>query len=278
MTVLDSPSTSLSDALAVRAGRARLDATWSSWAGPHGGLVAALALRQAQVVVGDRLPRSLHAHFLSPAPLGEVRLAARLLREGGASAVAEVGVSAADGDGPSVFATVVAGRARGPAPAVEAVPAPVVPGPRDCAPLVLPAELVPFSQHFAFRPATDAVPGGGGALAELVAWVRPLADTPLDAPFDAALDAAALTVLLDVMPPALYAVGSVPVPVPTVEMSASFTGVVAAPGWVLCRIATRQAADGWCVDDSEVWAADGRLLAQARQTRRVLGDLARVAA
>lgn len=270
MTVLDNPSTSLSDALAVRAGRAHLDPTWSSWAGPHGGLVAALALRQAQRVVGDRLPRSLHAHFLSPAPLGEVRLTARLLREGGASAVAEVGVSGAAADEPAVFATVVAGRARGPAPAVEAVPVPVVPGPRDCTPLVLPTALVPFSQHFAFRPATEAVPGGGGALAELVAWVRPLADTPLDA--------AALTVLLDVMPPALYAVASVPVPVPTVELSASFTGAVAEPGWVLCRIATRQAADGWCVDDSEVWAPDGQLLAQARQTRRVLGDLAGAAA
>lgn len=266
MTLLDSPVTSLADALEVRSGRARLDSSWSSWAGPHGGLVAGLALRHGRGLAGDRLPRSLHAHFLAPAPLGEVRLTGRLLREGGASAVVEVGVTAPRSDEPVVVATLVAGRARGPAPVVEAVPAPVVPPARECAPLVLPAELVPFSQHFAFRPATDAVPGGGGPLAELVAWVRPHVEGPLDA--------AALTVLLDVMPPALYAIATVPVPVPTVELSASFTGAVAGPGWVLCRIATRQADDGWCVDDSEVWAEDGTLLAQARQTRRVLGTLA----
>lgn len=264
------PPGSLADALLVRAGRAELDASWSSWAGPHGGLVAALALREALGPVGDRVPRSLHAHFLAPAPLGSVRLSSRLLREGGASAVAEVALAGAGTEGPVLVATLVAGRSRGPAPAVEAVPAPVVPGPQDCAPLVLPADLVPFSRHFAFRPANEARPGGGGALAELVAWVRP--QVPVE------LDAAALTVLLDVMPPALYAVGSVPVPVPTVELSAAFTGVTCPPGWVLCRIATRHAADGWCVDDSEVWAPDGRLLAQARQTRRVLGDLGQAAA
>lgn len=266
MTLLGTPVTSLAQALAVHAGTARLDSSWSSWAGPHGGLVAGLALRHGQGLVGDRVPRSLHAHFLVPAPVGEVRLTARLLREGGAGAVVEVGVTAADADEPAVVATLVAGRARGPAPAVEAVPAPVVPPAGDCAALALPAELVPFSQHFAFRPATAAVPGGGGEVAELVAWVRPHAPVPLDA--------AALAVLLDVMPPALYAVATAPVPVPTVELSASFTGATAEPGWVLCRIATRQAADGWCVDDSEVWSAEGTLLAQARQTRRVLGALA----
>lgn len=263
-------ATSLADALAVRSGptaSAWLDAAWSSWAGPHGGLVAGLALRHAQALVGDRLPRSLHAHFLTVPPLGEVRLAGRLLREGGSSAVAEVGVRGRDEDEQAVFATVVAGRGRGPAPSYDAVPAPEVPPVHDCDVLVLPADLVPFSQHFAFHPATPAMPGGGGDLAELVAWVRPHVRVPVDA--------AVLTVLLDVMPPALYAIRTTPVPVPTVELSASFTGAEVGDDsrWLLCRIATRQAADGWCVDDSEVWSRGGRLLAQARQTRRVLGSL-----
>ena len=42
---------------------------------------------------------------------------------------------------------------------------------------------------------------------------------------------------------------------------------------MLTRIATRTAGDGWCVEDSEVWTPEGRLLAQSRQTRRVLGEL-----
>ena len=74
------------------------------------------------------------------------------------------------------------------------------------------------------------------------------------------------------MPPALYGATAVPVAVPTVELSVSFTEAPAASGWVLLRISTRTAAGGWCVDDSEVWDRDGRLLAQGRQTRRVLGE------
>lgn len=156
-------------------------------------------------------------------------------------------------------------RPRATAGGYAAVPAPDVPPPDGCPPLELPVEFVPFSQHVEYRSATAARPLAGGPVAELVAWVR-LRD-------GAALDAAALAVLCDVMPPALYAATTVPVPVPTVELSLAFSGVDAAPGWALTRIATRTAADGWCVDDAEVWDAAGRLLVQARQVRRVLGDL-----
>jgi acyl-CoA thioesterase len=131
---------------------------------------------------------------------------------------------------------------------------------------VLPAELVPFSQHLHVRPATAALPLGGGDDPELVAWVRLVEDVPLDA--------AALTLLVDAMPPALYGATSTPVAVPTVELSVSFPESPMAHGWVLIRIATRTASGGWCVDDSEVWDLEGRLLAQARQTRRVLGEWA----
>ena len=162
------------------------------------------------------------------------------------------------------------GRARGGGAPYAAVPLPAVPGPEQCAPLALPVEMVPYGQHLEHRPATPALPLTPGPLAELVAWVRLRADDPLDA--------AALTVLADAMPPALYAITATPVAVPTVELSLAYaSGLDEAPrrGWVLVRISTRSAADGWCVDDSEVWAPDGMLLVQARQTRRVLGDVVR---
>jgi acyl-CoA thioesterase len=77
-------------------------------------------------------------------------------------------------------------------------------------------------------------------------------------------------------PPALYGALEVPVPVPTADLYVHFAGGASASTdpWALVRIGTSSAGDGWCVDDSEVWDRDGRLLASARQTRLVLGSAA----
>lgn len=249
---------SIIEAMEVRDGRATIDRTWWSWAGPHGGFVAGLCLRASLPRLGEgRAPRSLHVVFLEPAGEGVLALDATLLREGGSSAVVAVAA------GEALRATVVGGRPRGESE-VQAEAAPDVPRPEDCADTPLPVDFVPFSQHLRFRFATDARPFASGAAAELVAWVRLVDDVPLDH--------AALVVLVDAMPPAVYAVAATPVAVPTVDLTVSFTDAPPATGWVLLRITTRSAAGGWCLDDSEVWDADGRLLARGRQTRRVLGE------
>ena len=252
-------TTSLTDALRVSDGIATIDRSWWSWAGPHGGLVAGLCVRASQPVLGvGRVPRSLHAVFLEPAAEGELRMDAAVVREGGSSVV----VSVAAGD--AVHATVVAGRPRGDS-VIPAEPLPDVPGPEDCDDTPLPVEFVPFSQHLRFRFASAARPFASGSEAQLLAWVRLVDDVPVDH--------AALVMLVDAMPPAAYAVAATPVAVPTVDLTVSFTDAPPASGWVLLRITTRSAAGGWCLDDSEVWDADGRLLARGRQTRRVLGEL-----
>ena len=247
-----------------------LDRSWWSWAGPHGGLLAAVALRAGQPLAGaGRTPRALSAQFLRTVDDGEVRPEALLVREGGASSTVSSLLRGSDG-GTVLQAVLTSGRARGGGRPYAVVTMPDVPGPQDCEPLALPVELVPYGQHFEHRPATGALPFSGGDRAELVAWVRLRDDDPLDA--------AALTVLVDAMPPALYGVVREPVVVPTVDLTVAYaSGLDDQPrrGWVLVRIATRTAADGWCVDDSEVWAPDGTLLVQARQTRRVLGELGR---
>ena len=247
-----------------------LDRSWWSWAGPHGGLLAAVAVRAGSRLAGDgRTPRALSAQFLRTVDDGEVRPEAALVREGGASSTVSSVLRGSDG-GVVLQSVLTSGRARGGGQPYSVVGVPEVPGPEDCEPLALPVELVPYGQHFEHRPAAGPLPFSGGDRAELVAWVRLRADDPLDA--------AALTVLVDAMPPALYGVARTPVVVPTVDLTVSYaSGLDEAPrrGWVLVRIATRTAADGWCVDDSEVWAPDGTLLVQARQTRRVLGELAR---
>jgi acyl-CoA thioesterase len=254
----DSGQASLSHALTLLDGRANLERSWFSWAGPQGGLVSGLCLRAGLPLLGEgRTPRSLTVLLLEPAGEGELEFTASSVRDGGSSAV--VAISAGD----VARATLVGGRSRGTS-TLSAVSPPDVRGPEDCPDLVLPVEFVPFSQHLQFRPATQARPLSGGDQAELVAWVRFVEDAPLDA--------AALAVLVDAMPPALYGATAAPVAVPTVELTVSFAEAPEARGWVLLRIITRTASGGWCVDDSEVWDVEGRLLAQGRQTRRVLGE------
>lgn len=256
---------------AVLAGPApvRVDRSWWSWAGPHGGLLAALALRAASGLAGPgRTPRALTVQLLQ-APDDALLPSADLIREGGASSTVSSALRGADGT-PAVNAVLTSGRSGGGGTPYTAVPAPDVPGPDGCAPVDLPVDVVPYTQHLELRPAAGTLPFAGGSVAEMVAWVRLIDDDPLDT--------AALTVLADSMPPALYAIATTPVAVPTVELSMSYaSGLDAAPrrGWVLVRIATRTAADGWCVDDSNVWAPDGELLVSSRQTRRVLGEVTR---
>jgi len=80
-------------------------------------------------------------------------------------------------------------------------------------------------------------------------------------------------VVLKAFPTSLKAKMTVPVPMPVVQLTIEFAeGLVGDPvhGWVLIRIRTDHAGGGWVTDDSTAWSEDGRLLAQARQARRVL--------
>lgn len=261
-----SPVATVAGALRLTDGAAHLDASWRSWSGPQGGLLAGLLLRAGGAVAGGRSPRALTVQFLHPVPEGAVHVDAQVVRDGGTSSTVAAALTA--GGGPLVTATLLSGRARGGGAPWAGVPAPAVPRPEDCAPLELPVEMVPFSQHVHYRPADGRLPLAGGSEPVLTAWVRMRSQEPVDA--------AVLTVLSDAMPPALYGLTRVPVAVPSVELSVLYaSGLDEEPqtGWVLVRATTRTAADGWCVDDADLWSESGRLLVQARQTRRVLGEL-----
>jgi acyl-CoA thioesterase len=247
----------------IRRSTAVLDRTLWSWAGPHGGLLAAIALSAAgEVVAADRVPQVLSVQFLAGAGDQPLQLAAQVLRSGGSSDVVRVDV-ATDGE-PVLTATATLARPRPGGTRYDAVPAPAVPSPDDC-PVVPPVDLVPFTRHLEIRRIGQG-PVEGGAVAQLLAWVRWAGE-------DRRVDALALVVLVDALAPALYGIATQPVPVPTVDLTVTLQPGTPVAGWTLVRISTRTAVDGWCVDDSDVWAHDGRLLAQARQTRRVLGDV-----
>jgi acyl-CoA thioesterase len=244
----------------------RIDPSWWSWDGAHGGHVAALAL----TAVRDRFPggaqpvRTLTTHFLAPVDTDPLHFSGTAPAAGRRTAAC-VFTGHQKGQ-PVVVGSALFGPGRE-GPSYDGQPAPDVPGPDDCAPVELPGHLAPFARQLKIRPATADLPLAGGDRAELMAWVR-FAD-------GRALDAATAVTLTDVLPPALFARWRTARPVPTAELTVHLTDAVddgAPEGWALVRIRTDHAAGGWAVDDSAVWAADGRLLALGRQSRVVRGE------
>lgn len=240
----------------------RVDASWRSWSGVHGGLLAGILLDQANRTVPHLVPRALHVSYLAAVRSDTMSVSADLVREGRTSATVRAEVRS--DDRPSVIGTATFGTV-GDGPEIAAEKAPSAPSPENSIPLPSPVELVPFTQYVEFRSPDGSAPMSGGAEPVLTAWVR--MSLPLDSP------AKGLAVLLDALAPALYAMRTTPVPVPSVEFAIHFTAAFAAvdlTGWNLVRIRTEHAGGGWCVDGSEVWSADGTLLATGRQSRRIL--------
>ncbi|MGP3923483.1 acyl-CoA thioesterase [Streptomyces sp. 8N616] len=246
----------------------RVDRSWGSGPGAHGGYLAALGLgaMRARLALDsghDRPVRSLTTHFLARVDDRPLALHTTVERSGRGTAVA--GLRAEQGGEQALLGSATFGSPR-PGPYHHGSPAPAVPGPGDCPPLALPQGLATFAQRLEIRPATPARPLGGGESAELVAWMRFRDGRPLDA--------GAVTVLADAPPPALFALWTAPRPVPTAELTVHYGSALddgPATGWALVRIRGEHAGSGWAVDDSAVWDADGHLLALARQARRVLG-------
>ncbi|MFG2629784.1 thioesterase family protein [Streptomyces sp. NPDC048473] len=260
-------------------GNVTIDPSWWSWAGAHGGYVAALALTEMRAHLseqhGEPGPvQALSAHFLAPVDERPLTLNAVVERAGRR---ASVSTFSGEQDGTAVLvgsavfgaAGLRPGSAPDRGPGYDGLPMPALPEAARCEPQTLPMQLAAFAQYLEIRPATAARPLAGGPDAELTAWVRFVDGRPLDAE--------ALVVLVDALPPALFACWTVPRPVPTAQLTVHFTdALVSGPvqEWALVRIRTEHAGSGWAVDDSAVWAADGRLLALARQSRTVLGEQA----
>jgi hypothetical protein len=128
-------------------------------------------------------------------------------------------------------------------PVMQACPAPPVPPAEECPPEHPPVEVVPFVQHLDIRMAGDARPLGGGTEPVLTAWLRP--KEPAFSPPETAL------VLLDSMPPALYAATTEPVVAPTADFAVHFADGLATADlgdWTLIRTQVEQASSGWMVD------------------------------
>ena len=242
-----------------------VDPTWRTWTGVHGGLLAALAIGEAVDLAPTQPIRAVHALFLAPLRAAAARIESDVLRRGRSTTIVTADVADARSGREAMHLQALLGTA-GEGPEHDGSQAPDVPAVGECEPFELPVELVPFARHLEIRPANAARPLAGGDQAELVAWIRLRTPGGLSG-------TQALTILTDALPPAVYAVVRRPVPIPSADLSIHFgpnADRADAGEWHLVRTAAESAGAGWTVDDSRVWDRHGRLLASARQSRRVL--------
>jgi acyl-CoA thioesterase len=248
-------------------GTVTIERNWWSAAGAHGGLLASLGLR---AMAGARLAaaayeqpvRSVSTHYLASVDERALAIEPVVQRVGRGSAV--LTFTATQGKTVALLGSSMFGASRR-GPSYAGSPPPEVPGPQNSDPVEFRADLAPFSQHVEVRAATPSRPFLAGKVAELTGWVRFQDDRPLDAE--------AITILTDIMPPALFAVWTEPFPVPSAELTVHFgASLDAGParGWALVRMETRDAGNGWAVDDSTIWSEDGEVLALARQSRLII--------
>jgi hypothetical protein len=264
MKLLTGPDTRVASLLDHPADEVRIDPTWWSWSGAHGGLAVALAAAAMRRSVGEDVElRSVTAQLLAPID-GAARFDADVVRRG-RSVLAATGTAVQD-DRLRLSAGAVFGRP-GRGPAAAGPPAPVALPPDELDPFFVPLDVLPFTAHIDVRPVGENRPFAGGTTAELTAWVRLTDD-------DRPVDELRTIVLLDCLAPPIAAVLPAMAAVPTVELSVHLAPAVrsATSPWVLIRTRTDLAVgDGWCSDRLDAWAPDGSHLASATQLRLVLG-------
>ncbi|MGY1916977.1 thioesterase family protein [Blastococcus sp. SYSU DS0973] len=246
--------------LATTSGRRlSFDPSWRSFTHTQGGLVVGHLLAAAAALAGAP-PRAVTAHLTGGvAPGVEAVVTATADRGGRTGSVRSELVQ--DGVLRAVAQTLTL--ARPASPGIEHWAAAEPPRIADGVPFELPPEYVPVAEHTEIRALGTSRPLAGGAEPRLHAWVR-IRGAELE-------PLVQLGVLLDVLPPSLFAVRTVPAAMPTVELTAHLAGPVPGTGaWV--RVDQRTV---WCdadvaIDDVGLRAEDGSLVALGRQTRRLL--------
>jgi acyl-CoA thioesterase len=249
----------------IRPWRATIEPEISGFGGAHGGYLSAIALRAMAKVVTDpeRVPRSLSLHLLAAVDAGRIGLHPHVQRSGGS--MTEVSLRVAQGTATVGTALAAFGRAR---PSLQHAGAvmPDVPPPEQCDPLfskpVAEAQAGYLVEH---RPAAPPLPFAGADEARILVWMRLVEDRPVDAPL--------ACMLADAAVPALFAALTEFVAMPSTEITVHFVEVPASARspWVLADLRTVHAADGYAIEDGELWTPDGRLVLVARQLRRILG-------
>ena len=237
-----------------------LDAGWAIGGRPHGGYLLAILARAALAVSDKPHPLAVSAHYLSSPSGGPAHVTVAVLRSG--RTVTALRASLWQDDKPVIESLISTGElADDAAPFHLSGPTLSLPPVEDClqASGVTPTGAKVGLHDFLdlrFDPATVRwMSGQPTGRAEIQAWARLRDGAPNDPLF--------ALVALDALPPVTFDLGIFGW-VPTVELTA-YLRRVPAQGWLACRMTGRLIDGGWIDEDTELWDAEGRLVAQARQ-------------
>ena len=233
---------------------AHVPGTWFVESGPNGGFLAAVITR-ALGETTDRPPRSLTVHYLSAPAEGEVEVRCTVQREG--RATTSVSCSVVQNGETVALGIAACAHWREDQPEWQDITMPEFPPPGDCEPFDTGhPKAPPFLRNYDFR-WNGADPERRPA--QVAGWLRPADPRPADP-----VSIAAITDAL--FPPAFLRMQE-RIFVPTIDLTIHFRRP-APEGphpWVLGVFTSRVAAGGVVEEDGELWAEDGRLLAQSRQ-------------
>lgn len=242
---------------------ATIDRSWWGWSGPHGGAIAALAVRVGADAAPGTSVRALDLRFVGKPDGAELFLAPSVREVGRHTRIVDVSITQAGVEIAS--ASVTAGRVgeSGPTDVVDRSAS--VPGPERLDFFMIPPEIVPMGAHLDLRPVDGPLPLTGADEPWMRAWIT--TRTPM------AVDAGYLALLADCLPPAVFPTLTAPLALPTVAFSMHVTSPLddATPAPILVHTRNISTSGGWSVDDTSLRDRGGRLLACARQSRRVLG-------
>jgi acyl-CoA thioesterase len=241
--------------------RAELAAGWRVGRAANGGYLAALLLRAAEQVVADprRQVRSLSVHYLRAARAGPAEIECLLERQG--RSLSAISLRIVQNSEPICLA-LAAYMADLPSELEhDAASAPAIPPPSELAAASPDLRLPEYAHRLDYRFAPGAELFAGGEKARSGGWMRLREARSLDAPL--------VALFADAWLPALFAICSQPMAVPTLDLTIHFrrspAQATTREGFVQAQFSSRLVAAGFWEEDGWIWDGAGQLIAHSRQ-------------
>jgi acyl-CoA thioesterase len=239
---------------------AELHERWSSLAGIHGGYTAAIVVNAITASVDDpsRALRSFATQFAAVPQPGPVDIEVTVERTGKSMTTTSARLFQ---EGRVLQVAHAASSTNRPGIAYDDYVRPRDADPGDTPRFASPGGVGHF-RNVDVRLDPDVVPFGGGDAAWVAAWIRPLDGEPIEAAW--------VVAMCDLLPPAVFSRTTGPVKAASIEYGVHLaSGEPSVPSGEYVYLSCRSplSNEGFAVEDATMWAADGRVLAVARQTR-----------